>query len=107
MLEFGLLQSTTRTIREILAMVPAVEKAVIYGSRAKGKERLGSDIDLTLIGQGLDLDMLGKIATELDESPIPYQVDLSLFDQIDHAGLPDHIERVDKVFYKRENQGHP
>ena len=107
MLEFGLPQSTTRTIREILAKVPAVENAVIYGSRAKGNERPGSDIDLTLIGQGLDLDMLGKIATELDESPIPYQVDLSLFDQIDHAGLRDHIERVGKVFYKRENQGHP
>lgn len=107
MLEFGLPQSTTRTIREILAKMPAVEKAVIYGSRAKGNERPGSDIDLTLIGQGLDLDMLGKIATELDESPIPYQVDLSLFDQIDHAGLRDHIERVGKVFYKRENQGHP
>lgn len=102
--EFGLPQTTTCTIREILANVPAVEKAVIYGSRAKGNDRPGSDIDLTLIGQGLDLDMLGKIATQLDESPIPYQVDLSLFDQIDHAGLRDHIERVGKVFYQRNRQ---
>jgi predicted nucleotidyltransferase len=102
--EFGLPQTTTCTIREILAKVPAVEKAVIYGSRAKGNDRPGSDIDLTLIGQGLDLDMLGKIATQLDESPIPYQVDLSLFDQIDHAGLRDHIERVGKVFYQRNRQ---
>ncbi len=37
--------------------------------------------------------MLGRISTMLDDSPIPYQVDLSLFDQIDHAGLREHMER--------------
>lgn len=78
MAEFGLPDHTTDTIRRILAEVPAVEKAVIYGSRAKGNFRTGSDIDLTLFGQGLDLATLGAIAARLDESPIPYQVDLSL-----------------------------
>lgn len=102
MVEFGLPHSTTRTIRQILAEVPAVEKAVIYGSRAMGTHQPGSDIDLTLYGQGLDLDMLGYIATALDESPIPYQVDLSLFDHIDHAGLREHIDRVGRLFYQRE-----
>ena len=101
MLEFGLPQTTTRIIREILANVPAVEKALIYGSRAKGNHRPGSDIDLTLIGHGLDLDTLGRIAAQLDESPIPYQVDLSIFDQIDHPGLKAHIERTGKIFYQR------
>lgn len=101
MAEFGLPDHTTDTIRRILAEVPAVEKAVIYGSRAKGNFRPGSDIDLTLFGQGLDLATLGAIAARLDESPIPYQVDLSLFDQLDHAGLREHIERVGQVFYVR------
>jgi len=107
MREFGLPPTTTCTIREILAKVPDVEKAVIYGSRAKGNYRPGSDIDLTLIGQGLDLDTLGKIATQLDESPIPYQVDLSLYHQIEHASLRDHIERVGQVFYQRERRDQP
>lgn len=106
MLEFGLPQTTTRIIREILAKVPAVDKAIIYGSRAKGNDRPGSDIDLTLIGQGLDLDTLGSIATQLDESPIPYQVDLSLFDHIEHTSLRDHIKSTGKVFYQRP-QNHP
>jgi predicted nucleotidyltransferase len=104
--EFGLPQTTTCTIREILDQVPAVDKALIYGSRAKGNYRPGSDIDLTLIGQGLDFDTLGRIATQLDESPIPYQVDLSLFDQIDDPRLRDHIARVGKVFYQRHPQHH-
>lgn len=97
--EFGLPPSTLDTIRQILADVPAVEKAVIYGSRAKGNYRPGSDIDLTLFGDELDLDTLGQIATRLDESPIPYQVDLSIFKLIEHAGLREHIERAGQLFY--------
>jgi uncharacterized protein len=98
--EFGLPIATLNTIRGILAEVPAVKKAVIYGSRAKGTHRPGSDIDLTLFGEGLDLDTLGHMATRLEESPIPYQVDLSIFELIDHAGLREHIERVGQVFYQ-------
>lgn len=100
--EFGLSPATLATIRQILAETPAVDKAMIYGSRAKGTQRPGSDIDLTLFGEALDLNLLGKIATRLDESPIPYQVDLSLFDQIDNASLREHIERAGKLFYQRE-----
>ncbi|MFN6961574.1 MAG: nucleotidyltransferase domain-containing protein, partial [Rhodocyclaceae bacterium] len=78
--EFGLPETTVVTIRRIFAEFPAISKALIYGSRAKGNFRAGSDIDLTLFGPSLDLDMLGRIATQLDESPIPYQVDLSIYD---------------------------
>ncbi len=99
--EFGLSPTTLQTIRHILAEVPAVEKAVLYGSRAKGTYRPGSDIDLTLFGDALDLGTLGQIATRLEESPIPYQVDLSIFRLIEHAGLREHIERVGKVIYQR------
>lgn len=98
--EFGLPPATLSTIRQILADFPAVQKAIIYGSRAKGTYRPGSDIDLTLLGDALDLDTLGRISTRLDESPIPYQVDLSIFKLINHAGLREHIERVGQVFYQ-------
>ena len=98
--DFGLPPATLEAIRRILAEVPAVKKAVIYGSRAKGTHRPGSDIDLTLFGDGLDLDILGRIAARLHESPIPYQVDLSIFELIDHAGLREHIQRVGQPFYE-------
>lgn len=100
--EFGLPAATIDMIRRILAEVPAVQKAVIYGSRVKGNYRPGSDIDLTLYGDALDLDTLGRISTRLYESPIPYQVDLSIFDLIDHPGLREHIERVGQPFYEAQ-----
>lgn len=101
--EFGLPDKTVAIIRQVLADVPEVSKAVIYGSRAKGTYRPGSDIDLTLFGEKLNLSILGEIAAKLDESPIPYQVDLSIFDRIDHLGLREHIERIGVLFYKRHN----
>jgi predicted nucleotidyltransferase len=99
--DFGLPDTTLVVIRQILAGFPAVEKAILYGSRATGTYRHGSDIDLTLVGDGLDFRILGEIAAMLEESPIPYQVDLSLWNQLDHAGLREHIERVGVVFYRR------
>ena len=105
--EFGLSPTTLQTIRHILAEVPAVKKAVLYGSRAKGTFRQGSDIDLTLFGDALDLITHGQIATRLEESPIPYQVDLSIFNLIEHAGLREHIERVGKPFYQTCPPGKP
>jgi predicted nucleotidyltransferase len=99
---FGLSDKTITTIRQIFVEFPVVEKAILYGSRAKGNYKHGSDIDLTLVGDLLDFNTLGRIADRLDESPIPYQVDLSIFDQLGHAGLKEHIERVGVVFYERE-----
>lgn len=98
---FGLPDQTIAIIRQILADYPTVKKAIIYGSRAKGTHKKGSDIDLTLIGESLDHTILGEIAHRLDESPIPYQVDLSLWEQIDSSNLREHIERVGQVFYER------
>lgn len=101
--DFGLSDSTLVTIRRILSESPEVRSALLYGSRAKGNFRPGSDIDLTLIGEGLTLAMLGRIAGQLEESSIPYQVDLSLRKLLDNEELCEHIDRVGIVFYDRQN----
>ncbi len=98
---FGLSTKVLDAIRHILAQEPAVELAILFGSRAKGTYRPGSDIDLALVGDGLDIDRLGRLARRFEESSIPYQIDLCLLDAIDHPGLREHIERVGKVFYRR------
>jgi predicted nucleotidyltransferase len=104
MSEFGLPDKTTAIVRQILADFPAVERAILYGSRAIGNDKPGSDIDLTLFGDQLNLRILGQIAARLEESPIPYQVDLSIWSQLNHAGLREHIERVGVIFYQRDEK---
>jgi predicted nucleotidyltransferase len=84
-----------------LASYPAIEKATLYGSRAKGNFKPGSDIDLTLHGPALTSRLLAEIAEALDDLLLPYTIDLSIFDTLEHAELKEHIERVGLVFYQK------
>ena len=99
----GLNQNTIDKIRAVLARYPQVEKAVLYGSRAKGNAKTGSDIDLTLYdGSDLNLRALYRIMDDLDDLLLPYTIDLSLFSHIDNPDLLDHIRRVGVTFYASE-----
>jgi predicted nucleotidyltransferase len=86
----------------VFARHPEVKKAVLYGSRAKGTHRPGSDIDLTLFGVALTYTQLDRIETEIDDLLLPYTVDLSLHTQIDNADLLEHIQRVGQLFYQHD-----
>lgn len=101
-LRFGLKETTIQKICGVLARYPQVERAVLYGSRAKGTYRNGSDIDLTLSGEpGLTLEVLYKIMHELDELLLPYTIDLSLFKDISDPEVVEHIRRVGIIFYEK------
>ena len=98
---FGLKDTHISKIRSVFARYRTVDKAIVYGSRAKGNYRNGSDIDFTLIGNELDLSTLFKIENELDDLLLPYKIDLSIFHQIENQDLIDHINRVGIVFYEK------
>ncbi|MDI6731105.1 MAG: nucleotidyltransferase domain-containing protein [Candidatus Margulisbacteria bacterium] len=100
-MKFGLKEETISKINKIFAQYPQVEEAILYGSRAKGNYKNGSDIDLTLKGKGLTLTVMNKIGLEIDDLLLPYTFDMSIFDNISNPDLIDHIKRVGKIFYKR------
>lgn len=107
-MRYGLSDQVIAQIHAVLRKYPQVRRALLYGSRAKGCYKPGSDIDLTLVGgDDLTLDVLYRIAWELDELPLPYTFDLSLFHQIDDPDVVDHIQRVGVVFYDREELTSP
>lgn len=98
--EDGLTDSQRSSIRQLLMNYPAVEQALLYGSRAMGRHKAGSDIDLTLMGD-IDLALLNKVSIALDDLLLPYEIDLSIFQQIDNQDLRDHIQRKGVVFYQK------
>jgi predicted nucleotidyltransferase len=102
-MSFGLSESTIKKIQRLLAQHANVEQAVIYGSRAKGNYRPGSDIDLCLQGPKLSTTELSQLMSELDDLLLPYTIDLSLHHQLTEPALLDHIARIGKVFYGRAN----
>ena len=97
----GLSAQTVERIVTVLAHYPEIEKAVLYGSRAKGNYRNGSDIDLTLFGDGLNFSLLTRLDNELDDLLLPYTIDLSVFADLQHPELEAHIQRVGVVFFER------
>lgn len=103
-MRFGLSEEVIAQIGEILDRYPEVDSAVIYGSRAKGDYRLGSDIDLTLIGSSIDHAQHLAISGAIEDLMLPYTVDLSLFKEIENPNLRDHINRVGKTFYDRTSR---
>ncbi len=105
-MKYGLKDATVQKIRDVLAGFPQVEKAVLYGSRAKGDYRNGSDIDLTLCGGAdLTLKVLYKVMDEIDDLLLPYTFDLSIFQDIGDPDVLAHIRRAGVTFYKIKDMG--
>ena len=90
---YGISQNALDKIKTVLFSVQGVEQAILYGSRAKGSFKEGSDIDLTVKGN-LTYDDLVKMSVNLDDLNLPWKIDLSLYSQIGNKDLLDHIDRV-------------
>lgn len=99
---FGLTQTVIDKINSVFEKYPQIQKVMIYGSRAKGNYRPGSDIDLTMWGDDISLEFIWKIENEIDDLLLPYMMDLSAFESVQNLELKDHIQRVGKVFYKKK-----
>ncbi len=101
-MKYGLSQSVIQKICTVLTRYPQVEKAILYGSRAKGNYKRGSDIDLALIGRDLTLNVIYRILDDFDELFLPYTIDLSIFGDISDPDVIDHIQRVGVTFYQKD-----
>jgi uncharacterized protein len=100
-MKYGLEDSTIQKIQDVFSAFRQVEKVVLYGSRAKGNYKPGSDIDLTLKGQNINLSVMNQIGLLLDDLLLPYTFDLSVFEHIKDPNLLEHIDRAGIDFYER------
>lgn len=94
MSRYGLSEETIVKIIETIKRCERVEGILLYGSRAQGRYREFSDIDLTLTGYSLTRDDLIRIISELDDLLLPYEIDLSLYKDIDYTPLLREIQRT-------------
>lgn len=69
-----------------------VRKAVLFGSRAKGNFKPGSDVDLAIIGDELKISCILN-----EETNLPYFFDVLNLDEITNQNLKDHVARVGQV----------
>ncbi len=93
---FGLPEATLWAIKTCIAQYPDIKWVKIYGSRAKGTYRPGSDIDLAF---SAEKDVSAELLDDLDALPTPYSFDVLHYDNLSDKSVKDHIDRVGKILY--------
>lgn len=99
---FGLSAETLEKLNSVFAQHIAIKTVVIYGSRAKGNYRTGSDIDLCIKGGEISFAEFMQIESQIDDLMLPYTVDLFKYNQIYNKELIEHIDRIGVVIYAND-----
>jgi predicted nucleotidyltransferase len=100
-MKFGLSNEAIHAITKVFRQYTKIEKVILYGSRAKGTHKFSSDIDLTIISNSLDFNEFQQLQIALDDLMLPYIIDLSMYKDISHKDLIEHIQRVGVIFYEK------
>lgn len=87
----------TIQISHLFDTLPGKSQVVLFGSRAKGNFREGSDIDLALKGDLLGLEHRDAILLKYDDIDLPWKLDLVIYRLISEPLLKEHIDRVGVV----------
>lgn len=93
-MSFGLSDDVIEKMQQVFAQFPNIEEVVVFGSRAKGNYKEGSDIDLALKGTSLNLKTLQSLELKLDELYLPYKIDMVIYENIANDALKEHIDRA-------------
>ena len=96
-MKLGLSKKHLQLIVEALKQAD-IDRAVVFGSRAKGNWRETSDIDIAVFGASVNVGALG---VQLDELPMPYKFDIVDNNNINSCALREHIDRVGIEIYKK------
>ncbi len=98
---FGLTERDMSTIEGIFEKYTEIRTVFIFGSRAKGNFRLGSDIDLAVMDTNLAPETISRLTHDFGDSSLPYFVDVVHFPSLTEQSLREHIERVGRLFYQQ------
>jgi len=86
-------------IRSILQAYIRDNLVWIYGSRLKGNPKPHSDVDLVIVDPPhVSEETLSQIKLSLEESDLPYRVDVSLWSQLS-AQFKQLVEEKHHVFF--------
>ena len=102
MLSHGLNKDQIHIIRDIISRnVSDIDKVSLYGSRAMGKYKSNSDIDLVLYGD-VDEAKADRLWTCFYESLLPYKVDVTVYQHITYPPLKRHIDQEAKTLFSKQ-----
>ena len=100
---YGLRDDDLKCIIDSIKKYEEIDKAVIFGSRAMGNYKKGSDIDLCIFGCNISNKILMELYDYLEEvSLMPYFFDVLHYEKLSNDNLKRHINEVGKIIYIRK-----
>lgn len=105
---FGLLDHDLNYILKALRSLEEIDSAKIFGSRAMGNYKKGSDVDIAIIGKSISSTTISKLDELLNEEyPLPYFFDILHYEEINNEKLIEHIDAVGKELYRKGTNHSP
>lgn len=102
----GLQERDQELIVNATRSFPEIDQLILFGSRAKGDYKPGSDIDLAIKGRGVTYDIVVQLSGRLnEETPLPYFFDVVNYADITETKLVDHIDRIGITLYCKDATG--
>lgn len=98
---YGISSADIQQVISVIAKNQKIEKIILFGSRAKGNFRNGSDVDLSLKGNGININDVLDISIDIDNLSLPYKFDFVIYDRINEEALLEHINRVGIILFNR------
>jgi predicted nucleotidyltransferase len=103
--QFGLREKDMQYLQHIVSSIPAIDKVILYGSRATGNFEKASDIDLALVGENISLHDVAHIHYLLEnESPLLLWADVLHYDKLKNEELKKRIDLHGKIIYIKTKQ---
>jgi predicted nucleotidyltransferase len=100
--KYGIASRTYELLLNTFKRFPQIKEVWLFGSRAKGNYKTGSDIDLAIKGENINPAIVFKLKCMFNEQlSVPYGVDVVGYDYLRHPGLKEHISRIGKRIYKQ------
>lgn len=101
MSSFGITDNSMSLIKDTLLQWREIEGASIFGSRALGNFKNGSDIDIVIYGSNVTTEIVNKLSVQLNEElPIPYYFDIVHYESLTNESLKEHVDTFAKTFYQ-------
>ncbi len=91
---YGIKAEHWSKICTIIQALPFTIEIILFGSRAKGNYKPGSDIDICLKSEKLSSQDLVGLSVQIDELNLPWVVDILHYESLTNNELKELIDRV-------------
>ena len=102
-MNYGIKDDYWKRLETVLVSHKNIEKVILYGSRAKGTNRMYSDVDIVLVGEKINNREYTNIIQEIDDLLLPFIFDISVYYSIKDSNLIESINRTGVIIYENNS----